>query len=188
MEGISVTTQPNNTPVTRMEKHKYVVGNPREMHCGLQWRSFYDKDLEFLFVKWPRWSSTDHGVGLPGEAGRDGRQAVEGEAVDLEQLVEARRVAARARVREEERREELERAAEEGEEPLREGADGGRVGGRRRLLLMSCARSYCLRLGTVKHAQQPCIAGKPACKFKKKSNTTDSCKTYNGHALIDRPA
>ena len=78
-----------------------------------------------------------HGVGLAREAGRDGRQAVEEEAVDLEQLVGVS-VGGRARVRAEERREELKRAAEEREEPLRERAYGGRVGrrGRRRLLLL----------------------------------------------------
>jgi hypothetical protein len=72
-----------------------------------------------------------HGVGLPGKARRDVREAVE--AVDLEQLFGGG--GGRARVRAEERREDLQRAAEEREEPLRERADGGRVGRRRRRLL-----------------------------------------------------
>jgi hypothetical protein len=68
-----------------------------------------------------------HGVGLPREAGRNGGEAVQEERVDPEELVGGAPIRARAG----ERREELERAAEEREEALGEGAEaGGDRGGR----------------------------------------------------------
>jgi hypothetical protein len=75
-------------------------------------------------------------------------EAVQEEVVDLKEFVRAPATRiARARTRADERREKLERAGDEGEESLRERAEGSRVGRRRLLLLRLLRRPLRRRLG-----------------------------------------